>query len=679
MCLSDYTVTLSASRIAPSTSSPKNWAGLEGSLEIEYYQKVGNGTDGEGLFYLCGYEGDLKPFLDQHLEVRDADGNICYCGYVEEVYRCCGEYVAWGWSNAALFNRIAVTWRENGGGALGAQLSPAVYDSDSIATHGVRELVLSLPASSLYSPLQYAQRLLKELSQPRPVLHNTYKCRCNVTYLRTQGYYNTLAWQSYHNLCGLAETGAGFAHAQALGRGCITNQIAVRTDDNVSYVGMIGDCLLAFAVGDTLIMSGWNNPQNNVTTTVSDFIKDDFESVTSTAITTNGNAIHDANGGLTEFQDNELIQVSGSGSTTFDGYYWVLGENDGPRLTVQPAPSGGDYTGIAVTITHGPTIAVPAQLVTEDAGAVVTVQAWEQYLCQRICNECDDGSASSPWTATHLQIAVRARGGAAANIRLHVKDSCSGNVLSGGVIPGSLNGIGSSFAYQTVELDTPVTLAPGQCVYVEAHPINTLSTTAYYEFGGSLAQSAAARTLTSPDGITWQATNYTTALRLLEYQSITTQLFDLVSQGNFITNVAVLDQLAFAVPTYRSGYTSLLYAIEQLLMMGDPDGNRLQLMLDCDGLATIRTEPRLEGYRGDETCTVLDCCGCPDSNLCQLTAGRWLCPPPSPPQAGVGGTDVPGVFLDSFYVNFKQCRARFIDRTFSRTLLNESLRYPGII
>ena len=672
-CLPDYTVTLSPSRIAAPSGPPT--VGLPtGGFEIESYQKLANGAYGEGLFYLCGYTGDLKPLLDQHLEVKDAEGNPCYCGYVAETYRCCGEHVAWGWSNATLYNRIAVTWSEGGL----TQITPFAQDLVSMQTHGVRELVVPLPASSLYTPAQYAQRLLKELSQPRPVLHNTYKCRCNITYLRTQGYYTTLAWQTYHNPCGLADTGATFAHAQRLGVGFISDKLAINgSTDGESQIGEIGAHLLTFAPGDLLIMSGWSNPQNNIVTTMTDFIKDDFESVTTEGISTSGNRIHDANNSLIEFHPDELIQVSGADTGDLDGYYWVRTENDGSILEVQHEnfPSRG-YNGIPITITHGVTINVPSNLAQENPGAVVTIMAWDQYLCQPICNECGES-----WTATHLQIAVRRHGNPTASISLRVKASCtSATTLAWAALHNSALGttIGTAFAYHAVELSTPITLAPGQCLYVEAHPIGPdgelaePSTSDYYEFGGSLAQTNSLRTLTGPDGLTWSTTSYTTAVRLLEYRSITQQLFDLVGRGAFIASVAVLDELPFAAPTYRSGYTSLLYAIEQLLIMGDPGGNRLQLLLDCHGRAMIRTEPTIDS----EAPTTLDCCSSPDQDLCDLTAGRWLAPP-------IGMVDVPGVFLDSFLVSYKSCRARFIDRDSgaprARATLNEALRYPGVI
>jgi len=686
-CLSDYTVTLGPSRIAePTVGLPTG--PFEIPFEIESYQKLANGTYGEGLFYLCGYTGDLKPLLDQHLEVRtsssrcaskevkDHEGNPCYCGYVAEVYRCCGEYVAWGWSNATLYNRIAVTWSEGGL----TQITPYAQDRLSMQTHGVRELVVPLPASSLYTPAQYAQRLLKELSQPRPLLHNTYKCRWNITYLRTQGYYTTLAWQTYHNTCGLADTSATFAHAQRLGVGFISDKLAINGSTGEpsgpeSQIGEIGAHLLAFQPGDLLIMSGWSNPQNNIITTVTDFIKDDFESVTTEGISTSGNRIHDANNSLIEFHPDELIGVSGAGTGDLDGYYWVRTENDGSSLEVQHEnfPSRG-YNGIPITITHGVTITVPSNLAQENPGAVVTIKAWDQYLCQPICNEC-----GKSWTATHLQIAVRRHGNPTASISLRVKASCtSATTLAWAALHNSALGttIGTAFAYHAVELSTPITLAPGQCLYVEAHIINALGANDYCEFGGNLAQTNSLRTLTGPDGLTWSTTSYTTAVRLLEYRSITQQLFDLVGRGAFIASVAVLDELPFAAPTYRSNYTSLLYAIEQLLIMGAPEagalGARLQLLLDCNGNAIIRTEPAID----QEPCVTLDCCSCPDTALCQLTAGRWLCPPPN---ANGEPAEPPGVFIDSLVVSYKSCRVRFIDRDFSRTTLSEALRYPGVI
>jgi len=136
-----------------------------------------------------------------------------------------------------------------------------------------------------------------------------------------------------------------------------------------------------------------------------------------------------------------------------------------------------------------------------------------------------------------------------------------------------------------------------------------------------------------------------------------------------VAGVTVLDHLTYTAPTYRSGYTSLLYAIEQLLIMGDPEGNRLQLQLDCDGNAIIRTEPTLDS----EPCTVLDCCSCATGALCTQTAGRWLCP------VSADLVDVPGVFLEEMIVSYKSCRARYVDRDFSRTLFNQALRFPGVI
>lgn len=690
MLLSTYTVTLSPSRFAPASASPPNWGGLRGG-EIESYQKIANGTYGEGLFYLCNYAGALKPLLDQHLEVTDDQGNTCYCGYIEEVYRCCGEYVAWGWNAATLFNRIAVTWSENGV----TQITPYQEDSASILAHGLRELVLPLPVGgpqgALYTPLQYAQRLLKELSQPLPVLHNTYKCTCNLTYLRTQGYYNTLAWQTYRHPCGLADTGAAFTHGQPLGLGFTSNQLAINGGtDGASQLGIISDQLLAFDVGDTIIMRGWGQAQNNIATTITAFIKDDFESVISAGLTTSPpNFINDSHSSLKEFHKNEFIQVSGAGTGHLDGYYWVRAENDGPSLAVQHQSFGhANYTGTPVTITHGVTINVPSNLVQEDPGAWVTVKGWHQYLCQPVYNDCGaSGEFAEPWTATHVAIGLRKVGNPTTTLAITIGPTCTTLPRAGGDTEGvatatiSADMVNTTFGYVQVALSATVPISAGLPLYVQIHPTGPAgalaapSITDYYAIAGSLAQTPSLKARTGPDGLTWTATAYTAAVRLLEYQSLTQQLSDLVSQGRFISSVAVLDQLAFPVPTYRNGYTSLRYAIEQLLTMGDPTGNRLQLTLDCTGAATIRTEPAADA----EPCTTLTCCstvttptGVSLSNPCPLTAGRWLCP-----EDGI--TDVPGVFLDSFYVSYKQCRLRFLDRTFSRTHFNQSLRYPGLI
>jgi hypothetical protein len=70
---------------------------------------------------------------------------------------------------------------------------------------------------------------------------------------------------------------------------------------------------------------------------------------------------------------------------------------------------------------------------------------------------------------------------------------------------------------------------------------------------------------------------------------------------------------------------------------------------------------------------VLDCCSCAAGALCTQTAGHWLCPD------SADLVDVPGVFLEEMIVSYKACRARYIDRDFSRTLFNQALRFPGVI
>lgn len=497
MSLSEYTITLSPSHIAkpmePSINGKPVW-------EIEHYEKVTNGTYGEGLFLLCNYTGDLEPLLDQHLTVTDANGNPCYCGYVEGVYRCCGDYIAWGWDASNLFNAIAVTWVEHST----RQRTDWYEDAASIARHGRRELVVSLPDQALYTPDDYAARLLLELRRPQPQLHNTYKCRCNTTYLRTQGYLNTLTWQSYTNESGYATSGAGFGRF------------------------------------DTM-----------------------------------------------------------SNDTAY---------------------------------------------------------------CQAITNP-----VAAPWTITHLHIGLRKVGNPQSPIGYSLHTDCNGPALIAGTL--SLLAVGATVRYVETELSTPgLPIDPNGTLYLQLHVTGTDANNHYQLATAQLTDGVAATYSTDPTN--WTSLNRTIALRCTEKAGLSAQLLSLLQQATFIGTVTERTAIGHLIPTYRPGYISLYTAVDQLLQLGDPEGLRLQLQMDCNHNSIVTTIHPLDPDYNHIPPLALNCCGALATDPCQLSPGRWLTP--------TAPTDVPGIFLDSFQVNHKQCRTRFRQHTFRRHQLADILRYPGI-
>jgi len=615
------------------------------------------------LFTLCAYAGDLKPMLEQPIEMCDEAGNVYWCGFVDEAYRCCGEYMAWGWSSQNILNRVAVAYTVGGE----ARRTQFAQDAASVATYGQREAVIALPADTLWpTPELYRDRILAEFSQPRPILHNTYTCACDLTYLHASGAWRSLAWQRYENLCGLMQAAPEATGPRAFGLGFVSDQIGF---SGAGYIGSIGNEWAAFANGETIVISGAAQADNNQVTNIVKRVGD-VTTITTTGLSFDpADDVRDVNHNMNRFVTNQMIHLTAP-VVLNAGYHFVKRVlTDGSRVEVR----GGDIVnesvvGQAAIIVASVSVQVDADLDDESPGAVVMVLGYAQMICQPVCNSCGE-----PTTINQVQLKLRKRGTPADGVRVSLCSDCT-TVLESQMVDG--NSVASSFDWFTVSFAHGAAVDAGGCAYVRIERAGAPDTESYFEVA-TTTESTRHYALISPDGVQWRSAGYAVAVVGVATQGVSALAAQMLAgwaHGGTVTDHA---QIMFPVPTYRAGTQSLLYELEQLLALGDPrpEGTRrrLRLRIDCDANVVLEKEP------DQNNCVIVDCDGVPSGEglpageLCALPAGEWICPP-------AGLNDVPGVFLQWFELKTgsKTCRARYVERDFGLDDLGYVLHWSGV-
>ena len=614
---------------------------------------------------LCDYAGDLEPLLLAGVEIVDETGSRCWCGYVAAVWRCCGD-IAWGASIDEVFNRVAIRYTV---GDEDRQTAWAV-DVGSVATWGVRELLIELPADSLLTPEQFRDRILAEASQPQPLLVSrlTEKCECNITYVVARGWWDTLNWTYDNQPCGYANSGyTGTGGAVPLGVGLTSDQIGFGGGD-VRSVGTLGLEMVAFPVGEELVISGAADPDNNVITTVQRRLSSTIRILTGTTIDFDpADDIRDTGLGLSRFVVNEMIGVSGSALN--DGTYWVKRViSDGSRLEVTPGTILLEGVGPLITLAAGASVGVETDLNAEIPGAMVTILARTQWICQGIYH--DGSECNQPWLVNHIRLALRKVGNPLDSVEISIGPDCVMVVATQLVAGADL-----SMGFATIDVVFPVgvVLNPGGFMTVKLRRTGAPSTSDYYDVASVVDVNLPTAAI-STDGINWLLPRqpYTLSVEAFEDEGITDQAERIALAWPYVNTVQVLSAVSYAVPAYRDGSRTLRGELERLIDAGSPTGQRLQITVDCDRNVIIDTE--VAPADAVASGVVLDCDGCPvDGDLCTLPAGAWVLP-----DGVVAPGDLPqAVFLEWYETIYSKCDQRFAGRSLDLARLGVRFEVGG--
>lgn len=629
-----------------------NVTAVHGALDVSWARRHAIYGSWTALFTLCAYGGDLKTLLEQPIEMRDEAGEVCWCGFVDEAYRCCGDYMAWGWSSQTILNRVAVSYTVGGE----ARRTAFAQDLSSMASYGQREAVIPYPADTLWpTPELYRDRVLSEFAKPRAVLHDTYACDCDLTYLHATGAWRSLAWQRYEEACGLMQTAPNAGRAHSFGLGYTSDQIGF---SSAGYIGSTGRAFSAFPNGETIVIQGAGGSGNNQVTDIVKHVGNGVSYTTTGLSMDPGDDIRDAANGMKRFAVNQMLCLSAPVVLNAGCYFIKKVLADGSRVEVH---GGGIQTesvvGQAATLVAGVSIQVEGEVTDEAPGATVTVLGYAQIICQPVCQGC------SNTTINQVKIKLRKQGAPADDVRVALCTDCA-TLLESQIVDG--NQVAGAFDWFTVNFTQSAVVAATGCAAVRIERTGAPDVVNYFEVATDSDPTLTYAQI-SPDGVQWRSAGYAIQLagiQTLPVSQLAAQMASMWVHAGTVTDRAHIN---FPVPTYRAGNQSLLYELEQLLALGDPQGRRLKMTIDCAGNVTIDQEPHLS------ECVLIDCNGYPADALCQLQSGQWLCPP-------AGLNDVPGVFLQWFELktSSKTCRVRYVERDFTLDDLGYVLHWSGV-
>lgn len=592
---------------------------------------------------LCDYAGALEPLLMAEVEIAYADGSPCWCGFVQGLWRCCGD-AGWGLTLQYLRNRIAVRH------SVGQEQRQTAWVDDlpSQAAYGVRELLVELPADSLLTADAYRDRLLAELSQPLAILssRSDQVCECGITTLQLSGWWESLDWQYDRQLCGYANSGyTGTGGAHAFGLGVTSDQIGFRGSSG--SIG--GPGLEAFPVGDEITVSGAVTAGNNANLTITRRISIEPQSLTDNTISFDPlDDVMDSGNRLGRFTVGEMVTVAGSALN--DGTYFVKRSlSAGDRIELTPNTIALEAAGAAVTVESFSTVGVDADLETEGQGALVTVLGKTQRIGQRIAH---DAQCADEWNVNHARLTVR-KVGNPGGLWVGIGPSCTPTETA--LIAGV--DVSGTFATFDVIFTTGVSLPVGGSICVTIWRDDAPSVTDYFELA-STSDSSLIQAQISPDGATWSLPKqpFTIAVELFEDESITDQAQRIAMDWAYGTGVDLLAPIAYSVPAYRQGWRTQKEELERLIFAGEPGGGRLKITIDCMRQMIIDREQATDEER---EITVIDCDGCPSGDLCALTG--WVGPESS---VTVPGDVRPVAWLNWHEINFAKCRVRYRPRGF---------------
>jgi hypothetical protein len=215
------------------------------------------------------YLADMLDYLRNGVKLYDAQGYLCWWGYVHEVR------IRWGVTEVGIsldqmFNNVKVNYKtlKAGEDATEDAETDWLTNPESISEYGTKQLALN--AGSLVMSAAAAEALrdtrLEQASTPQAVAD--YESRINdpVAEIHCRGWWDTLSWVYYSQDAGrISFFDEGTDLAQGIGQSAYTTGATVTFDDNPDGDFLSDSAMLMgrYAVGQILTISGAADADNN--------------------------------------------------------------------------------------------------------------------------------------------------------------------------------------------------------------------------------------------------------------------------------------------------------------------------------------------------------------------------------------------------------------------------------
>lgn len=539
---------------------------------------------------------DLRRWLKYTVQIIDAQGAVCWDGYIAEIG------LRFGGANLtltleSLFNAVKVLYSYSvpGGGNESGE-TDWLTDTESISAYGRKELLHSAGGETSKAGAEALQANVLNASK---VITPAVQALANGTdgaTLFCRGRFSTLEWRYY------ADTGGVVANEDGSSRGLLGWGF---TATNVGFVGQGHNRLLDFGgrltplqENDKLLISGASDSTNNTAATVTREADGAINTYTATTISFEvDNDIRDSANGMEWSRTYEGIKISG---TSLNNGYVFLGDQAGAAWleTTSSFGLGGcadEAAGASVTLDMAHNVQIDVDLDHETPGSSVTVKAYGQRIAQSF--QLTDG----PWDAGEIAIKLAKEGAPTdtVTVALHSNSSgAPGTLLTSGTLdPDEVSY--TTPAWVVVALSSAVTLADATTYWIViTRTTGTVDAEDYYLVGFDDEGSYSAGALKLYDGSAWQDPAVTQDLLFQVYgvRQSTAKIADIVSSVGGLV-LASSAPVASGVLTRRTrdGKSTGWTEIKALLDQGNASGQRLLAWVNQQGTLIVEAEPAAAG------------------------------------------------------------------------------------
>lgn len=560
------------------------------SLRVLFYSRHAVGGPLRAEIAVDGADSalwDALNWLGYKVIVRNRNGTCVWSGVVSEASVTHGAARV-GLSLERMANRVRIIYNvERPDGTSEQKYTDWAEDAESVRRYGIKEKTISLTDATDQGAIAKRDTALATRKHPQPVVTFDGDGQAGAT-LVCIGRFSLLSWYNYSDLSGKEAYEANGGVDHAIGWQVTGSNIGFRYGAIHDFTGQFR----AFKPDNQVRVSG--SSANNglyVVTEVED--KAPISYVASTIGFETGDDILDSAGGLGVFENEQMINVSGSDNAANNGVRWV--KTTGTTRIEATGMSGNivnDSADDPITIVGGRKMSFDEEVNGEAPGSSITVTAVGLHVGQRF--------TPSLGTWTVHEVCVRAaRVGSPSDqlaISLYTDNAgVPGTLLSYGYVAGSTMSADSDWV--SAALVSGVQVTAGTYYHVAVFRSGSMSGTDYYTLGLNTDANSAytGGQVKLWDSVAGVWTNrYEAAympFQLWGKVDTAVQIRDMLEGSPWFTGAQYEALSGVLERQWRIGDQPTLDELTKLVEMGTATGKKVFISVDENAVAYIYPEP----------------------------------------------------------------------------------------